>query len=225
MPDLTLEQLKKLPLYTVERAGSKTFVSREQRASLTEVLGYEAWAWYQSFWYWIPGRLGWILRRLAYGPFLKKAGKNFHIAEFTSIQPPHMLELGEHAAISRYCIINARGGVKIGNYAGCGPMCQIISYSHRMYAEDDAKHPLDRGFESAPIVFEDDVWVGAHCTIMMGVTLHRGSIIGAGSVVTSDIPPYVIAAGAPARPIMLRKPAEEIMALIEVEKQKAMGGA
>lgn len=195
--------LDELPLY--EPKAQRAFMSRERRGGLGESLRYELWAWYQALWYWIPGRLGWIIRRFTLGPFFKHAGKNFHIAEFASIQPPNMFSIGEHGVVSRHCIINARGGVTVGAYAGFGPMCQIISYSHKMYAADDEVHPLDRGMEYAPIVIEDDVWVGGHCTIMMGVTIGRGSIVGAGSVVTRDVPPYTVVAGIPARPIMTRK--------------------
>ena len=68
---------------------------------------------------------------------------------------------------------------------------------------DTDAHPLDYlarrtsndGTKSAPIVIEDDVWVGAHSIILKGVTIGARSIIGAGSVVTKDIPSNVIAAG------------------------------
>jgi maltose O-acetyltransferase len=197
--------LDELPVYDVNPKANRKFMSRGQRGGLREALRYELWAWYQALWYWIPGRVGWIIRRFTIGPFLKQAGRNFHLAEFVSIQPPDMFSIGEFGGISRFCIINARGGVTIGAYAGCGPMCQIISYSHRMYASDDDVHPLDRGMEYAPVVLEDDVWVGAGCTIMMGVTIGRGSVVGSGSVVTRDVPPYTIVGGIPARPIMSRQ--------------------
>ena len=56
-------------------------------------------------------------------------------------------------------------------------------------------------FKSAPIVIEDDVWVGAHSIILKGVTIGARSIIGAGSVVTKNIPPDCVAAGNPCRVI------------------------
>ncbi|MBI4770818.1 MAG: acyltransferase [Chloroflexi bacterium] len=198
--------LSKLPVYQPKQYEDREFVSRKERGSLKELLKYEAWAWWQALWYWIPGRLGWIIRRYTIGPFFKHAGKGHHIAEYVSIQPPDRFSIGEHGGVSRFCIINARGGVIIGDYAGCGPMTQIISYSHKMYEEDNELHPYERGAEAAPVVIEDHAWVGAHCTIMMGVTIGREAIVAAGSVVTRDVPPYTIVAGAPARPIMVRKP-------------------
>lgn len=55
------------------------------------------------------------------------------------------------------------------------------------------------------MVIEDDVWMGARCMVMPGVTIGRGSIIAAGAVVTKDIPPYSVAAGVPAKVVRSRR--------------------
>ncbi len=78
---------------------------------------------------------------------------------------------------------------------------------------DTDAHPLDyvarrttsEGTKSAPIVIEDDVWVGAHSVILKGVTLGARCIIGAGSVVTKSIPADCVAAGNPCRVIKMLK--------------------
>jgi acetyltransferase-like isoleucine patch superfamily enzyme len=54
-------------------------------------------------------------------------------------------------------------------------------------------------------VLEDDVWLGVNVAVMDGVTIGQGAIVGAGAVVTKDIPPYAIAGGVPARLIGVRK--------------------
>ena len=59
------------------------------------------------------------------------------------------------------------------------------------------QHPQESN--TAPILIEDDVFIGMNCLVLKGVTIGHGSVIGAGSVVTKDIPPCVIAAGNPAR--------------------------
>jgi maltose O-acetyltransferase len=64
---------------------------------------------------------------------------------------------------------------------------------------------VDQGYVVAPIVVEDDVWMGAGVNINKGVSIGKGSIIGSGSVVTKDIPPYSIAAGVPCRIIGTRE--------------------
>lgn len=83
--------------------------------------------------------------------------------------------------------------IVIGNNVMFGPNCCI----------DGASHPTDSirrnaGFEYAyPITIEDDVWLGSGVHIMPGVTIGRGCVIGAGSIVTKDIPPYSLAVGNP----------------------------
>jgi maltose O-acetyltransferase len=67
---------------------------------------------------------------------------------------------------------------------------------HRLEPERRNERP-----ESKPIVLEDNVWLGGRVIVLAGVTIGEDSVIGAGSVVTSDIPPKVIAAGVPARVI------------------------
>lgn len=74
---------------------------------------------------------------------------------------------------------------------------------------DTDAHPMDymahrtsnEGTKSAPIVIEDDVWMGTHSIILKGVTIGARSIIGAGSVVTKNIPPNCVAGGNPCRVI------------------------
>lgn len=61
-----------------------------------------------------------------------------------------------------------------------------------------------QGLSLAPITVEDDVWIGSRVNIMAGVTVGRGSVIGAGAVVTHDVPPYSVCVGCPARVIKNR---------------------
>ncbi len=90
--------------------------------------------------------------------------------------------------------------VTIGNHVKIGA-CVLIT--------DTDAHPLDymsrratsEGTKSAPIVIEDDAWVGAHSIILKGVTIGARSIVGAGSVVTKSIPADCVAAGNPCRVI------------------------
>ena len=62
-----------------------------------------------------------------------------------------------------------------------------------------------------PIIFEDDVWIGANAIILSGVTIGEGAIIGAGSVVTKNVEPYTIFAGNPAKKIKMRFTEDELL--------------
>ncbi len=119
------------------------------------------------------------------------------------------ITIGNHSAIYERSIIGSVNSIKIGN-------CVLISNQVHIY--DNNNHPTApnvrhrmcvEGFEgdawrwvyseSAPIVIEDDVWIGESSTILKGVTVGRGSIVASHAVVTKDVPPYTIVAGNPAR--------------------------
>jgi acetyltransferase-like isoleucine patch superfamily enzyme len=71
---------------------------------------------------------------------------------------------------------------------------------HRQYVEIITKgHPLEIDLREEPVVIEDDVWIGCNVVVLKGVRIGHGAVVGAGSVVTDDVPPYVIVAGNPAR--------------------------
>ena len=105
------------------------------------------------------------------------------------------LQVGEHFAMTGGSIC-AFEEIIIGNHVAVGANSIIV---------DTDFHPLDPAIrrlkpncgETAPVIIEDDVFIGMNCLILKGVTIGKGSVIGAGSVVTRDIPRYVIAAGNP----------------------------
>jgi acetyltransferase-like isoleucine patch superfamily enzyme len=71
---------------------------------------------------------------------------------------------------------------------------------HRQYVEIITRgHPAEINLGEDPVTIEDDVWIGCNVVVLKGVTIGRGAVIGAGSIVTDDVPPYVLAAGNPAR--------------------------
>lgn len=69
---------------------------------------------------------------------------------------------------------------------------------------------LDDALSKGDIILEDDVWIAVNCTILSGVTIHKGAVVSAGAVVTTDVPPYTIVGGVPARAIKKRFPDEII---------------
>ncbi len=125
-----------------------------------------------------------------------------HVFNFRNL--PHAgVTIGNNCFLGEFNVIRGQGGVKIGNDVYTGPMVQIVAVNHVF---SDLKRPIrEQGITAKGITVEDDVWLGANVTVVDGVTIGRGSIIGAGSVVTTDIPPYSIAVGTPAKPVKNRQ--------------------
>lgn len=111
--------------------------------------------------------------------------------------PKGTLEIGERSLVNFGCSLVATRLVRIG------ARCQIGTYT--MMLDNDYHHvEPERRLErppSKPIIVEDNVWIGARVIVMSGVTIGEDSCIGAGSVVTSDVPRRTLAAGVPARTI------------------------
>jgi acetyltransferase-like isoleucine patch superfamily enzyme len=119
------------------------------------------------------------------------------------------VSLGEHTSVQAYSVLvgygsmeTPSGPIRIGSNVRIAPHVMMIAANH-VFANPDK--PIRRqGLDHAPIVVEDDVWIGGRANVIAGVTIGRGSVIGAGAVVTRDIPPYSIAVGVPARVIRTR---------------------
>ena len=106
------------------------------------------------------------------------------------------LTIGENTIINRGCKIDARGGVSIGSNVSVSPYCYIITASH------EHNSPDFRGMTGELTVkIGDFSWIGASSIILPGVTIGEGAVIGAGSVVTRNVPPFSIVAGNPASKI------------------------
>ncbi len=115
-----------------------------------------------------------------------------------------LLTLGDDVQVNDSVHIAAHHGVRIGNRVLLASNVFISDHNHGTYSGDGVHSeprsaPALRPLSSGPVVVEDDVWVGEFVTILPGVTVGRGSVIGSMSVVTRDVPPYSIAMGAPAR--------------------------
>lgn len=106
--------------------------------------------------------------------------------------------IGDDTRIHGTCI-HARRSVRIGSRCLIGANCQIIDSDGHHASFDDVDRRLTTCGEARPIVIEDSVWLGTGCIVLPGVTIGRGTVVGAGSVVTSDLPAMCLAAGVPAR--------------------------
>ena len=102
------------------------------------------------------------------------------------------VEIGDRVAINSFVQIYGHGGVSIGDETQLGSGTIVTTTGH-----DYADEKLEASF--TPIVIGRRVWVGAHVTIIGGVTIGDSAVIGAGAVVIRDIPPHTLAVGVPAR--------------------------
>jgi acetyltransferase-like isoleucine patch superfamily enzyme len=105
------------------------------------------------------------------------------------------IEIGHGTYINRYTILDAHQGISIGRDVMIGPHCFITDGDHGTAPGGSVK---SQPMTTNPVIIEDEAWLGAHVTILPGVRIGRGAVIGAGSVVTHNIPAGAIAFGSPA---------------------------
>lgn len=119
------------------------------------------------------------------------------------IQPGMNLSVGDDVDFALDVLVTTKGGVTIGDRVLIGYRTAILSSNHNLPAKPN--RVFGAGHTYASVVIEDDVWIGCNVTILPGVTIGEGAVIAAGSVVTKDIPPFVIAGGIPAKIIKERE--------------------
>ncbi|WP_238555015.1 DapH/DapD/GlmU-related protein [Chryseobacterium sp. P1-3] len=105
-----------------------------------------------------------------------------------------------------YVHITAMEKVQIGNNVLFASKIYVSDCSHGSYAGDNNDSspdsiPHERKLFSKPVIIEDNVWLGEFVSVLPGVTIGKGTIVGANSLVSKSLPPYVIAVGIPAKPI------------------------
>lgn len=182
--------------------------------------------WAESLISFIPGRIGIYLRKLYYFRLRKFNSlditikqnveffsfKNISIDDKVSIDrycriysaKNSFIKIGKNVAMNKNILINARGGgeIKIGDNCLLASNVVIRSNNHKF---DSVDIPIkDQGVSSGKIVISDDVWIGSNAVILPNVTIGKGVIIGAGSVVTKDIKDYEVVGGIPAKTIKNR---------------------
>lgn len=113
------------------------------------------------------------------------------------------IKIGDNCSVNPYTILYGHGGLTIGNSVRIAAHTVIIPSNHKF--QDKSLPIYKQGHSMKGIIIEDDVWIGANCTILDGVILGKGSVIGAGSVVTKSIPSFSIAVGVPARVLSKRE--------------------
>ena len=155
----------------------------------------------------IPSKVLWLIRggRITIGDnFYLSSGNGVNpiasnLQADVYVEPGAALTIGNNVGMSSTRLW-IHESARIGNNVKIGG-CVLITDTDAHPMDYMARRSSNEGTKSAPVVIEDDVWVGAHCIILKGVTIGARSIIGAGSVVTKSIPADCVAAGNPCRVI------------------------
>jgi acetyltransferase-like isoleucine patch superfamily enzyme len=138
------------------------------------------------------------------------AGDRVTIGKHAIIRPTNIygsaigegLKIGNNSSIGPYSYIGCSGFIEIGDNVMMSPRVSIYAENH-LFDNPDLSIK-EQGVKREFVKIEDDCWIAANTVILAGVTIGRGSVIAAGSVVTKDVPPYSIVGGVPAKVIKSR---------------------
>jgi len=173
----------------------------------------------------IPTKVGVFLRRLFYSLWFKRVGDTLCMEDGVTVAGFQNIELGDRVLIMRNSALYAfegelsigddvainsnvqlgadQGRIVIGNGCLIGPNCVLRSADH-CFENPDV--PIrEQGHKGGIITLEEDVWLASNVVVTRDVRIGKGSVIGAQSLVTKDIPPYSIAYGIPAKVIRSRR--------------------
>ena len=130
----------------------------------------------------------------------KGAGENINIEHGVFFASGRDIQIGNNSGIGLNCRV--MGPLSIGDDVMMGPDVMIFTQNHKndrldipMRLQTDPKNPVTIG---------DDVWIAARAIILPGVAVHKGAIVGAGAIVTKDVPEYAVVGGNPARILRYR---------------------
>ena len=141
---------------------------------------------------------------LVFHPENIEIGDNVYIGHYTILKGyyKNLMIIGDHTWIGQHCFLHSAGELIIGKAVGIGPGVIILTSQHE--ALDTTLPVYLTPIKFGKVIIEYGCDIGAGAIILPGVKIGEGAIIGAGSVVTKDVPPYEIWAGVPARKIRNR---------------------
>ncbi|MED3946213.1 acyltransferase [Priestia aryabhattai] len=139
-----------------------------------------------------------------------KLGDNVKIGSHTIISCTGSLEnigvgvdIGANSGVGDYCFFGAAGGIKIGNHVIMGQNVRFHSENHKF---DRIDIPIkQQGVTNKGIKIDNDCWIGSGVVFLDGVTIGRGCVIGANTLVNKNIPPYSVAVGNPVKIVKDRR--------------------
>lgn len=139
-----------------------------------------------------------LIRRLFYKAAGMKIGKGSTLHYGARFYRPENIEIGNDTIVGDNCFLDGRAKLTIGNHVDIASQVLIYNSKHDINAEDF--HAIEK-----PVVIEDYVFIGPRAIILPGITIHKGSVVAAGAVVTKDVEEYKVVGGVPAQEISERK--------------------
>jgi acetyltransferase-like isoleucine patch superfamily enzyme len=139
-----------------------------------------------------------------------------HVYNFRNL--PHAgIVIGQRSLIGEGCVLRGQGGITIGDDVFLAPLVQVLAVNH---VYNDTSRPISfQGITTQGITIEDGAWIGGGAILLDGVRVGRNAVVGAGAVVTRDVPPFTVAVGNPARVVrdlreaLVEKPLREPLAV------------
>lgn len=152
---------------------------------------------------------------------LKHCGKGVWIGN-DNIMTPSTISMGDYSKIGNRCVIQStHGEIKFGISTRLGDGVNIHGGNHvyngvgNLIVENKKELGSDK-----PVILGNDIWIGANAIILAGVNIGDGCVIGAGSIVTKDIPPYSIAVGVPAKVVGKRFTDEQLAEHLKIMEKR-----
>jgi acetyltransferase-like isoleucine patch superfamily enzyme len=157
--------------------------------------------WWYALLRQIPGFAGCAIRNWIM-PY--ENGTHVRVWEQVQIDAPDRLRMGNFVSINRYSIINAAGGINIGDHVITGPRVTLYSQNHRF--EDPLEPIPEQGYVRKPVRIGNNVWLAANVVVLPGVTIGDDVVAAAGAIITKDVASGSLVAGNPARVIRRIRP-------------------
>jgi len=142
---------------------------------------------------------------LVFHPENIEVGNNVYIGHNAMLKGyyKNLMKIGDNSWIGQGCFLHSGGGLTIGKFVGIGPFVKFLTHYH---IEEELNKPIllckQKGEE---VIIEDNCDIGIGAIILPGVVIGKGSMVGAGAVVTKNVKPYSVVAGSPARSLRKRK--------------------
>jgi galactoside O-acetyltransferase len=121
---------------------------------------------------------------------------------FKVVSDSASVTVGDYTFVGRGTELDIAECITIGSHVLIAPECFLADHNHGIAV---TKRIDQQPCKAAPIVIEDDVWLGTHVIVLPGVRIGAGAVVGAGACVTQSVSPRTIVAGVPARPVGVRQ--------------------